>query len=108
MNDLIVKQKDHWMVDPQAVAVIAEYSTAIKAMEAKLEELKAQLQDEMKDKNIIDLEADDGEVAVSLKYILPADTESFDKKQFRKDHPDLYDKYISMKKKAGYLRITVK
>ena len=108
MNDLIIKEKDHWLIDPQVVSVIAEYSVAIKAAEEKLKELKDRIQEEMKAKNIIDLEADDGEVAVSVKYILPTDVETFDKKQFRKDHPDMYDKYISMKKKAGYITVKVK
>ena len=108
MNDLIIKHDNRWLIDPQAVSVIAEYSVAIKAAEEKLKELKDRIQEEMKDKNIIDLEADDGEVSVSIKYILPTDTETFDKKQFRKDYPDLYDKYISMKKKAGYITVKVK
>ena len=108
MNDLIIKEKDHWLIDPQAVSVIAEYTVAIKTAEEKLGALKAQLAEEMKAKNIIDLEADDGEVAVSVKYILPTDVETFDKKQFRKDHPVMYDKYITMKKKAGYITVKVK
>lgn len=108
MNDLIIKSDNHWMIDPQAVSVIAEYTVAIKTVEKQLDELKARLAEEMKEKNIIDLEADDGEVAVSVKYILPTDVETFDKKQFRKDHPDLYDRYISMKKKAGYITVKVK
>jgi len=108
MNDLIIKSDGHWLIDPQAVSVIAEYTVAIKAAEKQLDELKTRLAEEMKAKNIIDLEADDGEVAVSVKYILPTDVETFDKKQFRKDHPALYDRYISMKKKAGYITVKVK
>ena len=108
MNDLIIKSDNHWLIDPQAVSVIAEYTVVIKEAEKQLEELKTRLAEEMKAKNIIDLEADDGEVAVSVKYILPTDVETFDKKQFRKDHPDLYDKYITMKKRAGYLTVKVK
>ena len=108
MNDLIIKSDNHWLIDPQAVSVIAEYTVAIKAAEEKLKELKCRIQEEMKAKNIIDLEANEGGVSISVKYITGSDEFPFNSKQFQKDYPTLYDKYCEKRRRKDSIRVTVK
>lgn len=107
MNELIIKKNNQYLIDPQTAHMIAEYSVAIKTAEQKLKEMKAALQQEMKKKNVIDLKSDDGNTKVVVKYILPTDTEEFDKSAFRKAYPDLYDRFVNMKRKAGYITVKV-
>ena len=107
MNELIIRKNDQYLIDPQVANMIAEYSIAIKIAEQKLDELKAALKEEMKEKNVIDLQSDDGKTKVVVKYVLPTDQETFDKSSFKKAFPDLYDRFITMKRKAGYITVKV-
>ena len=107
MNELIIRRDNQYLIDPQAANMIAEYSVAVKLAEQKLKELKAALQEEMKQKNVIDLKFDDGKSKVTVKYILPTDAEEFDKDRFKKVFPDLYDRFVRMKRKDGYITVKV-
>lgn len=101
MNDLIVKEKDQFVIDPQIASIIVEYSTTIKVAEKKLDEIKTLLKEAMVKNKIIKVEGD----GVKVTYIGPTDTETFDKKSFRRDYPDTYDKYVSFKKRDGYIKV---
>ena len=45
---------------------------------------------------------------LSIRYVAECDVESFDKAAFKKDNPDLYDNYISMKPRSAYITIKIK
>ena len=107
MNELIVKSGDTDIIDPQAVQAIVEYTLAVKVAEAKLDDIKERLREEMERKNVIKLESEADDMKVTVNFIAPTDSESFNSKKFRKDHPDLYDEYVEIKQKSGYLKMKV-
>ncbi len=65
--------------------------------------LKAQLKKAMEERNIYKIKTEEVSIALS-----PETTqEKFDMEAFKKDHPDLYAKYLKIESKAGSFRITL-
>jgi hypothetical protein len=58
----------------------------------------------MEAKGIIGIDTDE----LKITYIAPTDREKFDSKQFRSDHSELYDEYVSMIPVKSSIRIKVK
>lgn len=58
---------------------------------------------EMEARGIAKLECD----GLSVSYIAPTDRETFDKKRFKAENPDMYDGYIEMKPVKASIRIKV-
>lgn len=58
---------------------------------------------EMEARGIAKLECD----GLSVSYIAPIDRETFDKKRFKADHPELHDEYVTMKPVKASIRIKV-
>ena len=104
MNELIVMNDGVPCLVPEISAQIAEFETSIKTLEKQRDELKKAILDAMEGAGILKIDNDD----VTINYIAPCDSESFDKKAFKKDHPDLHDQYVSMKPRAAYIKIAVK
>lgn len=83
---------------------LVETEKAIKVLEETRKDLREKLLNEMADKGIIKIETDE----LSITYKEAYDRENFDKKQFRKDNPELYDSYISFGVVAPSIVIKVK
>ena len=102
--ELIKIENDIAILDEKVSKDIAEFETQMKALAEKEEELKAAILNEMENKGIIKVETD----TLTITYIGPTDRETFDKKTFREEHPDLYDNYISMSPVKSCIKIKVK
>jgi hypothetical protein len=102
--ELIKVENDIAILDPQVSEDIANFETQMKALAEKEEELKTAILNEMESKGIIKVETD----TLAITYIAPTDRETFDKKTFREEHPDLYDEYISMSPVKSCIKIKVK
>ena len=68
------------------------------------EELKSRIQKAMEQEGIKKFSNDQ----ITINYIEPTDVETFDKTAFRKENPDLYDQYVKLGRREGYIKIAVK
>ena len=100
MNELIINNE----LAPLAAHRLAHFEHMVKEIKEAEEQLKEQIRAEMEKRGIAKLESDD----LIINYIAPTDAETFDKKRFRKEHPELHDEYITMTRRAGYVKITLK
>lgn len=73
-------------------------------LKAKKDNLTLTLLDEMQKHDIKKIETPD----VIISYIDETEVEYFDKAKFKEDYPDLYDDYITFKKKKSYIAIRTK
>lgn len=92
MNELITVDNGVALLDADASHLIAEFERVIADLKEKEETFRQQILDEMEKKGIKKLETDE----ITVTYKASYDREKFDSKQFRADHADLYDDYVSM------------
>lgn len=92
MNELITVQDGATILDTEVAEKIAEFERKSKEIEDAKKSLREQILAEMESKNIKSVETK----SLLITYKASYDRESFDSKGFKKDHPDLYDEYISM------------
>lgn len=104
--ELITLNNDNALLNSFTSAQLVEIEQKIKSLENERDEIKNALKSEMERLNIIGVKDEINGVTVS--YVAESDTESFDKKKFRSEHPDLYDEYITFKKRASYITVKVK
>lgn len=83
---------------------LAEFERMAKEIKEKEDELKQAILDEMEKSRIIKI--DTGEMAIS--YVSATTKETFQSKEFRKDHPDLYDDYVKISPVKASVRIKLK
>lgn len=83
---------------------LASLEMQIKELKQVQEEIKAEIQREMEEQNIIKLDTPD----VSITYVQPSDRETFDTAKFKKEHADIYDEYVKMSPVKASVRIKVK
>lgn len=83
---------------------IADFETQIKVLKEQQERLRSELLEAMDEYDILKIETDE----VDIVKVAPTDVEYFDKAKFKKENQDLYDEYVTMKQKKGYVRIKVK
>lgn len=107
MNELIIKQDNLAVIDPTVAERIAEYTMAIDVAKEQLDNIKNLLKDEMERKGIIKLEAETDDGTVSINYVAPTTSERFNSRKFRKEHPDMYDDYVDISSREGYLKLSV-
>jgi hypothetical protein len=74
-----------------------------KNIKAKQDELKQKILDEMESKGILSIKSPE----LTISYVAPTSRETFDSKSFRKDHPDLYDEYVSISLVKASVRMKV-
>ena len=84
---------------------ITEFEKSIKEMEKKRDQLKKAILEGMEQNNVKSIS--DETTGLKITYVASTDAETFDKKKFKADYPDLYDEYISMKPKAAYITVKV-
>ena len=103
MDELIVFEGKTPLLNPAVSIKLAEFERIVKEFKAKEEELKQKILDEMESKGILSIKSPE----LTISYVAPTTRETFDSKTFRKDHPDLYDEYVSISLVKGSVRMKV-
>lgn len=104
MNELIKIENGAALLDPDTSDKIANFERAAKLIKDRSDELKAEILKEMEAKGIIKLETPE----MIISYIAPTDRETFKSKEFRTDHPQMYDEYVKMSPVKASVRIKLK
>ena len=104
MNELITINDGVALLNPETSAKIADFERKMKAIKEAEDELKKSILEEMESKGILKIETDD----LIINYIAPTDRETFDSKQFRADHAELFDEYVRMSPVKSSVRVKVK
>ncbi len=102
--ELIKIENNAPILDADISFEVARFERKIKSLKEQEERLKNAILSEMEAKGIIKIDTDD----LTITYVAPTDREKFDSKQFRSDHSDLYDEYVSMTPVKSSIRIKVK
>ena len=103
MDELIVFEGNTPLLNPEVSIKLAEFERVVKEFKAKEEELKQKILEEMESKGIVSIKTPE----LTISYVAPTTRETFDSKTFRKDHPDLYDDYVSISLVKGSVRLKV-
>ncbi len=108
MNKLIKVQDDIAMLDEDFVLKIIGVESKIKELKEVQDEYKKELMKAMEEKGIVRLV--DDITGLNITYIEAKDNlEKFHQQEFKKDHPDMYDEYVTMDgKKTAYITIKLK
>lgn len=104
MAELIVLNQGNAILNLHASKEIAKFERQIKELKEAEEDLKKKILEEMEAKNIKKLITEEMTITYKASY----DKESFDGKQFRAEHPDLYDSYIKMSPCKASIMIKLK
>jgi len=80
---------------------IQEYYQAIKQYEERIAKFKERMLPLMQEQKIKGIKSD----FLNLTYVAPTQTTVFDKKEFEKNHPDLYQKYTKSQTRKAYILI---
>lgn len=87
-----------------ASVALATFERKAKEIKEKEDALKKAILKAMEDNNIVKVETDE----ITVTYIAKTDRETFQKKAFRKDNPDLYDDYVKITPVKPSIRIKIK
>ena len=82
---------------------VARLELSIKEAQERQKELKQGLYELMEQHNVKSFTGS----RVKLTRVLPTESTTFDSKEFKVDHPDIYKEYCKKTQKAGSLRITL-
>lgn len=104
MSDLIIRNGDSVELHHSTVLALMTYAQKERELKEMMDKLKADIQAEMERKGIIKIDTDE----VAITYIAPTARETFDKKKFKKDMPDIYDRYVDFAPVSASLRIKIK
>ena len=102
--ELTVKHDGEITLSEDVSKQIIMMEKVIKEVKEKEDLLKKKIMDEMEEKGIIKFDNE----YISVNYISSTDRETFDKKRFQKENPELYDEYIDIKPVKASIRIKVK
>ena len=104
MNDLIMVTDGVALLDGEASAKIAEFERKIKELKEAEDALRQSILEEMEKKGIKKLETEE----MTITYKAPYDKETFQSKEFRAEHADLYDAYVKMSTVKASVTIKLK
>lgn len=104
MNEIITVNEGIALLDPETASKIAECERRIKEIKEAEEALRTAILEEMESKGIKKLETEE----MSITFKDPYDKETFQSKEFKKDHPDLWDSYIKMSTVKASIMIKLK
>lgn len=88
----------------QVAEEIANLEKTFKELEAKEKEVKAKLMEIMDENDIKKIDND----FLTISKVPGSMTEKLDTKALKEELPDIYDTYVKMSPRAGYVKITVK
>ena len=108
MNDLVIIPGEKPALHKSAVETIIEIEDKLKEYTAMRDEYRSILLEKMEENNITDIL--DEETGLHIhKNEAKDNLETFNKKQFREEQPDMYDQYVTFDgKKSAYLTVTRK
>jgi predicted phage-related endonuclease len=89
---------------PQVAEDIANLEKAFKELEAKEKEIKAKLMEIMEKHDIKKIDND----FLTISRVPGSTMEKLDTKALKEELPDIYDTYVKIQPRAGYLKITLK
>lgn len=108
MNDLTIIPGEKPALHKSAVETIIEIENNLKKYSDMRDEYRGALLKGMEENGITDILDEDSGLHIHYNEA-KMDLETFDKKQFRKEEPDMYDKYVTFTgKKSAYLTVTRK
>ena len=103
MDELIVYENNTALLNRDVAVKLAEFERMAKEVKSKQDELKQKILEEMESKGIVSIKSPE----LTISYVAPTTRETFDSKTFRKDHPDLYDEYVSISTVKASVRMKV-
>ena len=92
------------LLNPEVSSQLAEFERMAEEIKSKQKILKDKILAEMEERGILKIETDE----LMITYIAPTGRETFDSKTFRKDNPDLYDKYVKISNVSASVRMKLK
>ena len=104
MNDIITVNEGIAILNPETASKIAECERKIKEIKDAEDALRTAILEAMEKQNVKKIETPE----LSITYKSPYDKETFQSKQFRADHPDLYDDYVSITTAKASIMIKLK
>ena len=104
MDELIIVENHEGRLVPQTNNQLIMLENQIKQLTELRDKIRNLIKEEMEDKDLYKIENDE----LSITYIEETERDTFDSKAFRKDHPDVYKKYVKTSKVASSVRIKVK
>lgn len=104
MNELITIVDGATILDIKVAEQIAEFERKAKEIEEAEKNLREQIQKEMEEKGIKSIQTGD----LTISYKASYDKETFQTKDFRKENPDLYDKYVKISPVKASISIKLK
>ena len=104
MNSLITISNGIALLDAETSHKIAEMESVIKEMKKIEDDLKQRILDEMEANGIKKIETEEMTITYKASY----DKETFQSKEFRADHADLYDSYVKMSPVKSSITIKLK
>ena len=104
MNELIIKNENGLILNPEVSKQIAEFEKQAKVIKEAEDNLKALILAEMEKNNIVKLETSE----LAITYIAETYRESFDSKTLKADDESTYNKYIKISPVKSSIRIKVK
>jgi len=108
LNDLTIITGEKPTLHKSAVETIIEIENNIKKYSNMRDEYRLTLLKGMEEHGITDILDEDTGLHIHYNEA-KSDLETFDKKQFRKEQPDIYDQYVTFTgKKSAYLTVTRK
>lgn len=102
--ELIKTENGLTTLDLKASMKLKLIADKIKELKKQEDEIKKAILEEMENKNILKIDTEE----VSISYIAPSDRETFDTKNFREKHSDLYDEFIKFTPVKSSIRVKVK
>lgn len=104
MMELIMIENGTPVLDRQVSAQIADFERQMNLLKDQEDRLKKMILKEMEEKGIIGIVTDD----LTITYVPSYDREKFKSKEFKANHRDLYDDYVSMTNVKASIRIKPK
>lgn len=104
MELITIDNSGNAVLDAFVASQLEGFERQLKMLKQKEDELKDALHDEMMRKGVIKINTD----GMTISFIDETDKEHFDQSAFRKDHAELYDDYIEMKRVKSYVKVRLK
>ena len=102
MNDIVLSQDN--ALSLQSERFICDTLNKLKELQEAEKTLKEELLEEMKRRGLVKIDT----AKVTVTYVGETKSEKFDKKKFRDENPDLYDKYCYFSPVKDYVKVAIK
>lgn len=107
MNELIVVQNNVPVLENESAEMLIDLDNKIKKLTDIRDDIRSRIKNEMEDKGIKQIINEPNNLIITFT---PEDkfVQTFDKKTFRKENPDMYDKYVIFTTKASFITMRQK